>query len=331
MFAEKIYLLLLIIIIPLLVLFFYFVSKKRKNALNTLVANVNLLSLAEVNLNAYKVKNILFLFGISFIIFALARPQYGQQIQKVIKESSEIVLALDISKSMLAQDFKPNRLEKAKSVVLDVVTENPGERIGVIVFSGSAMWQCPMTYDLQALKMLLEDIEVGILPSGGTQIAEAITLACKALNGRTSKSKVMLLISDGEDHDSKINDAISLAKSNNLKIICVAIGTKEGAPIPVVDNAGNIKSYVRDSSGQVVMSKVNYDLLQKVSQETGGKFFDASSKNISYDLIKTVKTLEKDNNQSDEINNKIDRFQIFVFLGLICLSVALFYPVRRRR
>jgi Ca-activated chloride channel family protein len=330
MFADKIYLLFLIVI-PLLVLFFYFASKKRKNALNTLVDNVNLFSLSEVNLNAYKVKTILFLFGIFFIIFALARPQYGQQDYKIIKESSEIVLALDISKSMLAQDFKPNRLEKAKSIVLDIVTENPGERIGVIVFSGSAMWQCPMTYDLQALKMLLEDIEVGILPRGGTQIGEAITLACKALNGRVSKSKVMLLISDGEDHDSKINDAISTAKKNNLKIICVAIGTKEGAPVPVVDEIGKVKSYMRDSSGQIVMSKVNVDLLQKVSQETSGKFFDASNKSISYDLIKTVKTLEKDNNETDEINNKVDRFQIFIFLGLICLIVALVYPVRRKK
>ncbi|MDR1418143.1 MAG: VWA domain-containing protein [Endomicrobium sp.] len=330
MFADKIYLLLLVVI-PLLALFFYFTLKRRKNALNALVANINLLSLAEVNLNAYKIKNILFLFGIFFIIFALARPQYGQQNRKVIKESSEIVLALDISKSMLAQDFKPNRLEKAKSIVLDIVTENPGERIGVIVFSGSAMWQCPMTYDLQALKMLLEDIEVGILPSGGTQIGEAITLACKALNGRVVKSKVMLLISDGEDHDSKVNDAISIAKKNNLKIICIAIGTKEGAPVPITDEAGKVQSYMRDNSGQIVMSKVNIDLLRKVSQETGGKFFDASNKNISYDLIKTVKNLEKDNNETDEINNKIDRFQIFVFLGLICLIVALIYPVRSKR
>jgi Ca-activated chloride channel family protein len=330
MFADKIYLLLLILI-PLLALFFYVASKKRKNALNALVANVNLLSLAEVNLSAYKIKNILFLFGIFFIIFALARPQYGEQSRKVIKESSEIVLALDISKSMLAQDFKPNRLEKAKSIVLDIVTENPGEKIGVIVFSGSAMWQCPMTYDLQALKILLAGIKVDILPSGGTQIGEAITLACKALSGRVSKSKVMLLISDGEDHDSKINDAISIAKKNKLKIICVAIGSKEGAPIPVVDNTGELKSYLTDSSGQVVMSKVNCELLQKISQETGGKFFDASSKSISYDLIKTVKTLEKDNTESDEINNKIDRFQIFVFFGLICLIIALVYPLRRKR
>lgn len=330
MFADKSYLLLLILI-PLLMLFFYNAIKKRKNALNMLVANVNLLSLSEVNLNAYRVKSILFLIGISFIIFALARPQYGNQNIKVVKESSEIILALDVSKSMLAQDFKPNRLEKAKSIVLDIVTENPGERIGVIVFSGSAMWQCPMTYDLQALKMLLEDIEIGILPSGGTQIGEAITLACKALNGRVSKSKVMLLVSDGEDHDSKIIDAISIARKNNLKIICVAIGTKEGAPIPVVDNTGKLKSYLTDSSGQVVMSKVNCDLLQKVSQETGGKFFDASSKSISYDLTKTVKALEKDNNKIDEINNKIDRFQIFIFIGLICLIVALIYPLRRKR
>jgi Ca-activated chloride channel family protein len=330
MFADKSYLLLLILI-PLFTLFFYIAFKKRKDSLNMLLTDVNLLSLSEVNLIAYKVKNILLLFGFFLIVLALARPQYGTKKHTVVKESCEIVLALDVSKSMLAQDFKPNRLEKAKSIIVDIVRANPGEKMGVIVFSGDAMWQCPMTYDLQALKIFLEDVETDVLPNGGTQIGDAIILACKALNGRVSKSKVMLLVSDGEDHDSKIDDAISIAKKNNLKVICVAIGTKEGSPIPVLDKAGKLKDYVKDSSGQVVVSKVNFDLLQKVSEETGGKFFDASNKSISYDLIKTVKTLDKDNNEIDQINNKIDRFQIFVLLGLICFIVAFVYPMRRKR
>jgi Ca-activated chloride channel family protein len=330
MFADKSYLLLLILI-PLLTLFFYIAFKKRKESLNMLLTDVNLLSLSEVNLNAYKVKNVLLLFGVFFIVLALARPQYGIKNHTVVKESSEIVLALDVSKSMLAQDFKPSRLEKAKSIILDVVRANPGEKMGVIVFSGDAMWQCPMTYDLQALKIFLEDVETGVLPNGGTQIGDAIILACKALNGRGSKSKVMLLVSDGEDHDSKIDDAISIAEKNKLKVICVAIGTKEGSPVPVLDEAGKLKDYIKDSSGQVVVSKVNSDLLQRVSEETGGKFFDASNKGISYDLIKTVKALDKDNNEIDQINNKIDRFQIFVLLGLICFIGAFVYPVRRKR
>ncbi|MDR1243970.1 MAG: VWA domain-containing protein [Endomicrobium sp.] len=330
MFADKSYLLLLILI-PLLTLFFYIAFKKRKESLNMLVTDVNLLSLSEVNLNAYKVKNVLFLFGLFFILFALARPQYGIKNHTVVKESSEIVLALDVSKSMLAQDFQPSRLEKAKSIIVDVVRANPGEKMGVIVFSGDAMWQCPMTYDLQALKIFLEDVETGVLPNGGTQIGDAIILACKALNGRVSKSKVMLLVSDGEDHDSKIDDAISIAKKNKLRVICVAIGTKEGSPIPVLDEAGKLKDYIKDSSGQVVVSKVNFGLLQRVSEETGGKFFDASNKSISYDLIKMVKALDKDNSEIDQINNKIDRFQIFVLLGLICFIVAFVYPVRRKR
>ena len=330
MFADKSYLLLLILI-PLFTLFFYIAFKKRKDSLNMLLTDVNLLSLSEVNLIAYKVKNILLLFGFFLIVLALARPQYGTKKHTVVKESCEIVLALDVSKSMLAQDFKPNRLEKAKSIIVDIVRANPGEKMGVIVFSGDAMWQCPMTYDLQALKIFLEDVETDVLPNGGTQIGDAIILACKALNGRVSKSKVMLLVSDGEDHDSKIADAISIAKKNNLKVICVAIGTKEGSPIPVLDKAWKLKDYVKDSSGQVVVSKVNFDLLQKVSEETGGKFFDASNKSISYDLIKTVKTLDKDNNEIDQINNKIDRFQIFVLLGLICFIVAFVYPMRRKR
>jgi Ca-activated chloride channel family protein len=330
MFADKSYLLLLILI-PLLTLFFYITFKKRKESLNMLLTDVNLLSLSEVNLNVYKVKNVLLLFGVFFIVLALARPQYGIENHTVVKESSEIVLALDVSKSMLAQDFKPSRLEKAKSIIVDVVRANPGEKMGVVVFSSDAMWQCPMTYDLQALKIFLEDVDADVLPNGGTQIGDAIILACKALSGRVSKSKVMLLVSDGEDHDSKIDDAISIAKKNKLKVICVAIGTKEGSPVPVLDETGKLKDYIKDNSGQVVVSKVNFDLLQRVSEETGGKFFDASNKSISYDLIKTVKALDKDNNGIDQINNKKDRFQIFILLGLICFIVAFVYPVRCKR
>ena len=330
MFADKVYLLLLFLI-PILIFFFFVAFKKRKAALNTLISSINMPMLAVVNLKAYKVKYILLLVGLFFVILALARPQYGEQKRTVIKESSEVVIALDVSKSMLAQDSKPNRLEQAKLMLLRVVEESPGEKMGIIIFSGTAMWQCPMTYDLQALKMLLQSVEAGSLPLGGTQISDAIMLASKAVSDRAASGKTMLLISDGEDHDSKIKGALNIARKAELKIISVGIGTHEGSPIPLRDETGAIRDYVKDRNGQIVISKANSILLKSVADETGGKYFDASDKDISPVLIKAVRDLDKTNNEVSESDTKTDRFQIFLLFGLIALFAALLFPVSRKK
>jgi Ca-activated chloride channel family protein len=330
MFADRIYLLVLLLI-PVLSIFFYLAFRKRATDLALLISRGNFLSLPNVNLSAYKVKNILILVALFFIIIALARPQFGDKKKTVIKESSEIVIALDVSRSMLAQDLKPNRLEKAKDIVLKIVVENIGERIGVIVFAGTAMWHCPMTYDSQALKMFLQSVETGSLPMGGTQISDAIILASKAVEKELSSGKVMILISDGEDHESKIKEAINEAKKSGLKIITVGIGTQEGSPIPVKDGNGAVIEYVRDISGKVVVSKINSALLKSVASETGGKYFDASGKDISGELSKAVKDLEKSKNEISERDGKIDRFQIFLFAALILLFIELLFPIKRLR
>jgi Ca-activated chloride channel family protein len=328
MFADKIYLLLLLLL-PLLAGFLYLTFRKREFDLALLVSRVNFLSLTNVNLNAYKIKNILIFLVFFFIIIALARPQFGYKKRTVIKESSEIVISLDVSRSMLAQDLKPNRLEKAKDMVLKIVEENSGEKIGIIVFAGSAMWQCPMTYDSQALKMFLRSVETSSLPIGGTQISDAIILASKAVEKELSNGKIMVLISDGEDHDSGIKEAINKAKKVGLKIIAVGIGTPNGSPIPVKDESGIIKDYIKDRIGQIVVSKINANLLKSVASETGGKYFDASVKDISGELSRAVRDLEKNKNKISERDSKIDRFQIFLFVALLLLFIELLFPVKR--
>ncbi|MDR3195227.1 MAG: VWA domain-containing protein [Endomicrobium sp.] len=328
MFADKIYLLLMLLI-PVLAGFLYLAFRKRVADLASLVSRVNFLSLTNVNLSAYKVKNLLILAVLFFIIIALARPQFGDKKETVIKESSEIVIALDVSKSMLAQDLKPNRIEKAKDMALKIVGENPGEKIGVIVFAGTAMWQCPVTYDYQALKMFLQNVEADSLPMGGTQISDAVILASKAVGKDLLGGKVMILISDGEDHDSKIKEAVNEAKKAGLKIIAVGIGATDGSPVPVKDENGAIKDYIRDGTGRVVVSKINASLLKSVASETGGKYFDASGKDISREVSKAVRDLEKNKNEIGQRYGKTDRFQIFLFVALALLFIELLFPVKR--
>jgi Ca-activated chloride channel family protein len=328
-FADKIYLLLLVLI-PFLAFFFYIAFKNRKTAVHLLISRVNISSLANVNLKAYIIKYILLLTGLFFIILAIARPQYGESLKTVIKESSEIIIALDISKSMLAEDLKPNRFEKAKMMAERVIEENPGEKIGIIAFSGTAMWQCPMTYDLEALKMFLQSAEINSLPLGGTRISDAVILASKAVDSKsgTPRGRVMLLISDGEDHDSKIKEAVNAAKKVGLKVISVAIGTQEGSPIPIRDESGTIKDYIKDKNSSIVVSKVNSVLLKNVAQETGGKYFDAADKDISSIVAETISRLDKTKTKTSERNNKIDRFQIFLLVALITLFVEFLFPLR---
>jgi Ca-activated chloride channel family protein len=330
MFADKNYLLFLLLI-PLLAVFFYNVFNKRKMALDLLISKANIPLLTNINLKAYKIKYGLFLIGIFLIILAIARPQYGDKKRTVVKESSEIVIALDVSRSMLAQDIKPNRLERAKIMILKLIEENTGEKIGIIIFSGIAMWQCPMTYDLQALKMFLQSVETGNLPFGGTQISDAIMLASKAVESKVGSNKVMLLISDGEDHDSKIVEALNTAKKAGLKIISIAIGARDGAPIPIKDESGVIRDYVKDKNGKIVISKANSTLLKNIAQETGGKYFDASNEHILADLEKTISHLDKNNTEINERTSKTDRFQILLLLGLMALLAELLFPIGRKK
>ena len=325
MFADE-KCLLLLFLIPALAVFFYFVYKKRKQALSLFVSDINLPLLSNVKLSAYPLKNLFFILGILFLILALARPQYGDKKQIIIKESSEIIVALDVSRSMLAQDIKPDRLENAKLMLLRIIEDNPGEKMGVIIFSGLAMWQCPMTYDFQALKMFLQGVEVGQLPLGGTQISAAILLAVKAVAETPARGKVLILISDGEDHDSKIKEAITEAQKANLKIFSVGIGTPEGAPIPLRNDSGAVKDYVKDRNGQIVMSRLNPVLLKRIAEETGGRYFDASSRDVSPSIAKAIKDLEKNKDEIQENTAKADRFQIFLFMSLIMFFIWLLIP-----
>jgi Ca-activated chloride channel family protein len=264
-----------------------------------------------------------------FIILALAGPQFGEKNQTLIRESSEIAVALDVSRSMLARDIEPNRLERAKDILTRVIDGNPGERIGVIAFSGSAMWQCPMTYDHEALKMFLRDIYVGQLPMGGTQISDAVALAVKSLQNSPANNKVLILISDGEDHDSKIEQAVKEAKNSNLRIISIGIGTAVGAPIP--SSEVGIEGYIKDSSGEIVLSKLNSSLLMSVSQRTDGLYLDASQRDLLAQLTRAVQNLDKSKKDSIQKNNKADRFQIFLFLALLALILDFLTPIAKSR
>ncbi|MCL2145178.1 MAG: VWA domain-containing protein [Endomicrobia bacterium] len=329
MFANEKYLLLLLFI-PLLAVLLAFFVRKRKKDLSLLISKANLPVLSNISFNAYKVRNTVLLAGFIFLILALARPQYGHKEVEIERTSSEIVIALDISKSMLAEDIKPSRLEKAKMLISAIIKECEGDKIGIIVFSGISMWQCPMTYDAEAVKMFLQGVNIGSLPFGGTEFSSPINLAVKALDGKPSGSRAMVLITDGEDHDKKTKEAVESAKKAGLKIISVGIGTAQGAPIPEKDSSGRLIKYVTDEKGKTVMSRLDSGLLRTIASETGGKYFEISDNSgVSADIVKELQNLDKDSHGKTKESSKQDRFQIFLFLALIAFLTEFIYPKAR--
>ncbi|MDR2771972.1 MAG: VWA domain-containing protein [Elusimicrobiota bacterium] len=288
--------------------------------------NLNVLTNAD---NTVWIKRYIFLtLGFFFLIVALARPQFGDKTEEVAQESATIIIALDISKSMLAQDVSPNRLERAKMTIQNIIAQSPGDKIGIIVFSGIAMWQCPLTYDFEAVKMFLQDISPEQLPIGGTQISGAIALAAGAFEANPSKEKTLILISDGEDHDSKIVEALKNAEDNGIKIMSIGIGTQVGSPIP--ENG----SYLKDNLGRIVFTKLNSALLENAAKQTGGQYFEigAGAKDISSTLIRAISDIEKNENGKTVRNSKADRFQIFLLLSVLSFAASvLIAPSRKRK
>ncbi|MDR1952168.1 MAG: VWA domain-containing protein [Elusimicrobiota bacterium] len=315
-FVDKNYLFLLLIL-PFLIFVFSVFYKNRKKDLAKFASEKNLNVLTQTDEKSWIKKYILITIGFFFLILALARPQFGDTKEEIVQESSEIIVALDVSKSMLARDVSPNRIERAKLMLSNLIDANAGNKMGIIIFSGMAMWQCPLTYDLEALKMFLQDISVEQLPVGGTQISGAVMLAASAAKLAPGSNKVLILVSDGEDHDSKIGEAIKAAKESGLKIISVGIGSQTGAPIP--ENG----SYIKDNQGKTVFTKLSPAALKTAANETGGEYFEAGLKDISSDLISASGNIEKNENGKITRNSKADRFQIFLLLSLLSFFAAL--------
>ncbi|MCL2389372.1 MAG: VWA domain-containing protein, partial [Elusimicrobia bacterium] len=201
--------------------------------------------LSNVNLNAYKKKNLYIIIAVAFIIIALARPQYGTRTVMFTQTAADVIIALDVSRGMLAEDVYPNRIGASKEIMRNVLSAFRNERVGVIIFEGTAMWKVPMTFDSGAARLFLNNIQAGMMPIGGTRISRPIEIAAESiLPSARDNSRIMILISDGEDHDSGMDAAIEMAIERNLRIYTIGVGTPQGAQIPLRDAQGNIIDFI---------------------------------------------------------------------------------------
>jgi len=275
------------------------------------------------------IKRWLPILAMFFLVLAIMQPQWGFKWQKIKRQGLDIIVAVDVSKSMLAQDIKPSRLERTKLALADFVKYLQGDRIGLVAFAGRAFLQCPLTLDYSGFLLSVEALDVNTIPRGGTSISSAILEALKSYEGGLRKYKVLVIITDGEEHEGDSLKAAQQAKQEGVKIFCIGIGTSDGELIPIIDEKG-AKSFLKDDEGRVVKSRLNEGVLQKIALTTGGSYVRASSREFGLNLIYREKLA---NMEKRELETKVakqyeERFQWPLFLAFLILALDLLISER---
>ncbi|HOY08547.1 MAG TPA: VWA domain-containing protein [Candidatus Omnitrophota bacterium] len=275
-------------------------------------------------------KHGLLLAVFAFSLVALARPQWGYEMREIKRQGLDILLVIDTSRSMLADDVKPNRLERAKLAVRDFLRQLKGDRVGLIAFSGDAFLICPLTVDYGGFLLSLDHLDKKTIPRGGTNIARALQEALREYDNTPSRYKAVIIITDGENLEEDPFVAVKEAKDKGVKIYCVGIGTQSGELIKDADIFGQ-PSYLKDGQGNIVKSRLNEELLQRIALETGGVYVRASGAEFGLDVIyeKQLARLEKRELETTMAKNYFERFQLPLGAALFFLLWEFFLPLRR--
>lgn len=316
----------------LLLAFFYWTVRKKNKLLAKFGAIESLQKLMrQYSTGRRNLKFTLLTLSYLFFVVALANPQIGTKLEDVTRKGVDIIVALDVSKSMLAEDIKPNRLEKAKHELGQLIDLLQGDRIGIVAFAGMAHVQCPLTLDYSAAKLFLSIMDTDLIPQPGTAIGEAIKTSVKAFNTEERKYKVLILITDGEDHEGDAVEAAKEAEQEGVIVYTIGIGSPQGVPIPEYNSYGQQTGFKKDRGGSVVTTKLDVMSLQKIAYQTNGKYYLASHGNTELDdIYAEIAALEEKELVSRQFSQYEDRFQIFLALGLILLILEFLIPERKK-
>jgi len=267
----------------------------------------------------YKVNAVLLLAGMTFIILSLVEPKWGYHIEQVQRHGVDIVVAVDTSKSMLAEDVKPNRLAYAKREIEDLLKVMQGDRIAIVAFAGTAFAQCPLTLDYAFARMVLNDIDTRSIPQGGTALAEAIQKSLEAFQDPLKKHKAIIVLTDGEDHEGWVDTAALFAKDAGVNVYVVGIGEPEGSLVPVQDESG-ARTYIKDE-GEPVLSKLNEEMLHEIAFATGGAYVHGGgARSALQDIYEEwIVGMEKKELASGEVKRYDNRYQIPLAAGTVLL------------
>jgi Ca-activated chloride channel family protein len=271
-------------------------------------------------------------FGnIEIIKQLIAGPQFGSRLTEVNRKGIELIIALDVSNSMMAQDIRPNRLERAKMAITQLVDRLTNDRIGLIVFAGDAYVQLPVTSDYVSAKMFLSSISPGIVPKQGTAIGAAINLAASSFSPQEKTKKVLIIISDGENHEDNPVDMASVAAQKGIVIHTIGIGSPQGAPVPVASARGN-SDFLKDKDGQVVVTRLDEEALSKIAVAGGGKYVRATNTQLGLmPLFDDINRMERAEFKEKVYADFDDQFQYLFALALIVIIIDFFILERKNR
>lgn len=309
------------------VVFFFWANASRKKALEAFADKKLLPEITSAfGERERRVKQVLLSLSFFLIALALMRPQWGYRQQEIKRRGLDIYVAVDTSKSMLAQDIKPSRLERSKLALTDFVKHLKGDRIGLIAFSGKAFVQCPLTLDRSGFLLSLQELDTDTIPRGGTSISSAIRKAVEGYPEGPKKYRALILITDGEDHEGDALKAAEAAKKEGIRIFCIGIGTPEGELIPVENG------FLKDKSGAVVKSRLGEDTLKKIALATGGTYVRASSREFGLDLIyrEKISEMEKRELEGRMAIQRRERFQVPLALAFLLLSIEFMIGNRKK-
>lgn len=306
--------------------------KKRKKAMEAFAGRELLDAITpSLDKKSRTIKALFIFVSLFLIIIALIRPQWGFEWKEVRRSGLDILIALDTSKSMLAEDVKPNRLERSKLAVKDLIKNLKGDRVGLIAFAGSAFLQCPLTVDYGGFLLSLDSLDVNTIPKGSTSIAGALRVALESYGGGVKKHKILVIITDGEDHEADPLPLTEKAKEMGIKIYTIGIGTREGELIPIKDPSGGT-SFLKDRSGNVVKTRLDEKTLKDIALTTGGSYVKAAGTGFGLDLIykEKLSRLEKGEIENKRIKKFKERFQFPLVLALLLLCIEPFIGERKR-
>lgn len=322
---EKIYFWLLCII-PVLVLLFVLLSYWRYRAQRK-YADKQMLSHLIPDRSWFKpiLKLVTISVGILFLVLALVNLKAGTKVETIKREGVDIVFAVDISKSMLAEDIAPSRLEKSQQLVTQIINNLASDRIGLIAYAGSAVPQLPITTDYSSAKMFLQSMNTDLVSSQGTAIAEAIQLAESYYSEDSEASKVLVIISDGEDHEGEALDYAEAAAEKGIRIITIGVGTEKGGTIPIKRN-GIVREFKKDNEGKTVITKLNSETLEEIASTGNGIYIDGTITASVIDQLKEeLAGIDKVEFESQQYADFESQFQWFLGFGLFFLFLDLLY------
>lgn len=313
------------LLIPIAIMILFYLHQKRNKKLQLLGNPQKIRSLIiSENPQQILLKRVLWLMAIALIILAMSNLQSGEEEESVTNKGANVIVALDLSNSMNARDIAPDRLKRSKKFLTSLAGKLGGDRIAFIVFAGKAYIQMPFTTDYGAFEMQLKSINTDMMPTQGTALGEAIQTAESMQGSNEQEQKVMILLSDGEDHDSKAINMAKIAASKNMIIHTIGVGTTEGAPIPETGRAGGV-SYKKDQSGNQVISQLNEDMLKEIAQAGGGKYFNIAHQNQALkEIQRSIKWASTGISGQERTYTKYKNyFQWFLFPAILLLMIEL--------